>query len=78
MQHFVDMKAVSSGDGSKDRPFQKINETSRSSAQRRKTFRNSCVCSADREDGPHSSYSHDEYSFPQNDGRRDHTERAEE
>ena len=26
MQYFVDMKAVSSGDGSKNRPFQRINE----------------------------------------------------
>ena len=26
MQYFVDLRAVSSGDGSKERPFQRINE----------------------------------------------------
>ena len=49
MQYFVDMKAVSSGDGSKDSPFQKINEAAGIAKPREPdSLRTCCMITTDR------------------------------
>ena len=49
MQYFVDMKAVSSGDGSKERPFQKINEAAGIAKPREPdSLRTCCMITTDR------------------------------
>ena len=49
MQYFLDMTAVSSGDGTKERPFQKINEAAGIAKPREPdSLRTCCMITTDR------------------------------